>query len=80
MLLTLGEIGMGAVLGWSLSNYRWSRRNALVSLITLAAIAMETRVLFNEASISVLSVATVASFGVRSLVWAIVGAREAARL
>jgi hypothetical protein len=80
MLLALGVIGIGAVLGWSLSNYHWSRRNALVSLITLAAIAMETRVIFNEVSISVLSAATVAGFGVRSLVWGILGAREAARL
>jgi hypothetical protein len=68
MLLVLGAIGMGAVSGWSLSNCRLSGRNALLSLMILAAMAIEIKLICHEVSVTAVCAAMVASFGFRFLV------------
>jgi ABC-type glycerol-3-phosphate transport system permease component len=79
MLLVLGAIGMGAVSGWSLSNYRLSGRNLILSLIALTVVATEIKAICHEVSILVVASAMVASFGLRFLVLNLLSPRKTAR-
>lgn len=77
MLLVLGEIGMGAVSGWSLSNYGLSRRSLLLGLIAFAVVATEINAICHGVCIVLASAAMVASFGFRLLVLSFLRARRA---
>jgi ABC-type glycerol-3-phosphate transport system permease component len=79
MLLTFGAIGIGSVVGWAVSNYRISGRGLLLSLIALTAVAAEIKAISHGASIVPVSLALVASFGLRLVVLNLLRARASAR-
>jgi hypothetical protein len=79
MLPFLGAIGIGAVSGWSVSSYRLSARNLLLTLGALAVVSVEIKAICNEVSIILAPSAMVASIGLRSLAFSFLRARQAAR-
>jgi hypothetical protein len=80
MLPALGAIGVGAVLGWSVSNYRLSARNVLLTLIALTVASVEIKAICPEVSVILGPSAMAAGIALRSLVLNILRARQAARL
>jgi hypothetical protein len=76
MLLVLSAMGVGAVSAWSISGRRLSARNVGMTVVALAVLAAEAKIICGDISVGIMALVMASTFVLRLVVRALLEARS----